>query len=108
MIQPVKEKIILGIDPGTNVMGYGVLKVTGTKPEVLALGVIDLRKMSDPYLKLGHIFQRVTGIIEAYLPDELAIEAPFFGKNAINRVNIIITTTNATPSNSHCTRFGVF
>lgn len=81
MIQPVKEKIILGIDPGTNVMGYGVLKVTGTKPEVLALGVIDLRKMSDPYLKLGHIFQRVTGIIEAYLPDELAIEAPFFGKN---------------------------
>ena len=81
MIQPVKEKIILGIDPGTNVMGYGVLKVVGTKPEVLALGVIDLRKMSDPYLKLGHIFQRVTGIIEAYLPDELAIEAPFFGKN---------------------------
>ena len=81
MIQPVKEKIILGIDPGTNVMGYGVLKVTGIKPEVLALGVIDLRKMSDPYLKLGHIFQRVTGIIEAYLPDELAIEAPFFGKN---------------------------
>lgn len=81
VIQPVKEKIILGIDPGTNVMGYGVLKVVGTKPEVLALGVIDLRKMSDPYLKLGHIFQRVTGIIESYLPDELAIEAPFFGKN---------------------------
>ena len=81
MIQSVKEKIILGIDPGTNVMGYGVLKVTGIKPEVLALGVIDLRKMSDPYLKLGHIFQRVTGIIEAYMPDELAIEAPFFGKN---------------------------
>lgn len=81
MIRPVQEKIILGIDPGTNVMGYGVLKVTGTRPEVLALGVIDLRKMSDPYLKLGHIFQRVTGIIESYLPDELAIEAPFFGKN---------------------------
>ena len=81
MIHPVQEKIILGIDPGTNVMGYGVLKVTGTKPEVLALGVIDLRKMTDPYLKLGHIFQRVTGIIESYLPDELAIEAPFFGKN---------------------------
>lgn len=81
MIQPVKEKIILGIDPGTNVMGYGVLKIEGTKPYVLALGVIDLRKMSDPYLKLGHIFQRVTGIIESYLPDEMAIEAPFFGKN---------------------------
>ncbi len=81
MIQPVKEKIILGIDPGTNVMGYGVLKVVGTQVEMVALGVIDLRKMSDPYLKLGHIFERVTGIIESYLPDELAIEAPFFGKN---------------------------
>ena len=81
MIQPVKEKIILGIDPGTNVMGYGVLKVTGTKAEAVALGVIDLRKMSDPYLKLGRIFERVKGIIDAYLPDEMAIEAPFFGKN---------------------------
>lgn len=81
MIQPVKEKIILGIDPGTNVMGYGVLKIIGTKPEVVALGVIDLRKLNDPYLKLGRIFERVTGLIESYLPDELAIEAPFFGKN---------------------------
>ncbi|MBQ8593943.1 MAG: crossover junction endodeoxyribonuclease RuvC [Bacteroidaceae bacterium] len=81
MLNPVKEKIILGIDPGTNVMGYGVLKVTGTRAEMVALGVIDMRKISDPYLKLGHIFQRVTGIIESYLPDELAIEAPFFGKN---------------------------
>ena len=52
MIQPVKEKIILGIDPGTNIMGYGVLKVTGTRPQVMTLGVIDLRKCSDPYLKL--------------------------------------------------------
>lgn len=81
MIQPVKEKIILGIDPGTNLMGYGVLKITGTKAEMVALGVIDLRKYGDPYLKLGKIFERVTGLIEAYLPDELAIEAPFFGKN---------------------------
>ena len=81
MIQPVKEKIILGIDPGTNVMGYGVLKVTGTKPQVMTLGVIDLRKCKDPYLKLKHIFERVQGIIASYLPDELAIEAPFFGMN---------------------------
>ncbi|MDM8233795.1 crossover junction endodeoxyribonuclease RuvC [Phocaeicola barnesiae] len=81
MIRPVKEKIILGIDPGTNVMGYGVLKVTGTKPQVMTLGVIDLRKCKDPYLKLKHIFERVQGIIASYLPDELAIEAPFFGKN---------------------------
>ena len=59
MIQPVKEKIILGIDPGTNIMGYGVLKVTGVKPEVMTLGVIDLRKCGDSYLKLKHIYERV-------------------------------------------------
>lgn len=75
------ERIILGIDPGTNIMGYGVLKVKDNKCEMLALGVIDLRKFADHYLKLGHIFQRVSGIIESYLPDEMAIEAPFFGKN---------------------------
>ena len=75
------EKIILGIDPGTNVMGYGVLRVNGNKAKMEAMGVIDLRKIHDPYLRLGHIFERVTGIIESYLPDELAIEAPFFGKN---------------------------
>lgn len=81
MIPAVKEKIILGIDPGTNIMGYGVLKVVGNKPEVITLGVIDLRKCKDPYLKLRHIYERVQGIIASYLPDELAIEAPFFGKN---------------------------
>lgn len=81
MNRSVKEKIILGIDPGTNIMGYGILKVTGTKAEVVTLGVIDLRKCSDPYLKLKHIYDRVHGIINSYLPDELAIEAPFFGKN---------------------------
>ena len=75
------EKIILGIDPGTNMMGYGVIRVSGKKAEALALGVIDLRKFSDHYLKLGHIFERITGIIDSYLPDEMAIEAPFFGKN---------------------------
>ena len=75
------EKIILGIDPGTNVMGYGVVKVEGNHASMMAMGVIDLRKMGDPYLKLGHIFERMTGIIDAFLPDEVAIEAPFFGKN---------------------------
>jgi crossover junction endodeoxyribonuclease RuvC len=81
MIHPVKEKVILGIDPGTNLMGYGLLKITGVKPTVITMGVIDLRKMKDPYLKLRHIFEQVQGIVEGYLPDELAIEAPFFGKN---------------------------
>ena len=79
MIQPVKEKIILGIDPGTTIMGYGVLRVTGTKPEMIAMGIIDLRKFGDHYLKLRHIHERVLGIIESYLPDELAIEAPEIG-----------------------------
>ena len=75
------EKIILGIDPGTNIMGYGVLQVMDQKAQMVTMGVIDLRKFEDGYLKLGHIFERVTGIIDSFLPDELAIEAPFFGKN---------------------------
>lgn len=75
------EKVILGIDPGTNIMGYGVIKVKDNKAEMVTMGVIDLRRFEDAYLKLGHIFERVTGIIDSYLPDEMAIEAPFFGKN---------------------------
>lgn len=75
------EKIILGIDPGTNVMGYGVLKANGNKAQLVSMGIVDLRKMHDPYLRLGRIFERVTGIIDEYLPDEMAIEAPFYGKN---------------------------
>lgn len=77
----MSEKIILGIDPGTNVMGYGLLKVVGNKASMIAMGVIDMRKEHDPYLRLGKIFERVTGIIDEFLPDEMAIEAPFFGKN---------------------------
>ena len=57
MIQPVKEKIILGIDPGTTIMGYGVLRVVGVKPEMIAMGIIDLRKFGDHYLKLRHIHE---------------------------------------------------
>ena len=85
------DKIILGIDPGTNIMGYGVLKVssattatgrrTSQQASMVTMGIIDLRKFEDGYLKLGHIFERVSGIIQSYLPDEMAIEAPFFGKN---------------------------
>ena len=75
------EKIILGIDPGTNVMGYGVIRTEGNKASLVVMGVIDMRKEADPYLRLGKIFERVTGIIDEYLPDEMAIEAPFFGKN---------------------------
>ena len=82
------EKIILGIDPGTNVMGYGLIKVVGNKAEMLTMGVIDLRKAGDAYLKLGHIFKRVSAIIDTYLPDEMAIEAPFFGKNVQSMIKL--------------------
>lgn len=75
------EKIIMGIDPGTNVMGYGLLKIQGNKASMMAMGVIDMRKIHDPYLRLGRIFERVSGLIDEFLPDEMAIEAPFFGKN---------------------------
>ena len=75
------EKTILGIDPGTNVMGYGLLHVRGNKAELVVMGVVDMRRESDPYVRLGRIYERVTSIIDAYHPDELAIEAPFFGKN---------------------------
>ncbi len=71
----------MGIDPGTNVMGYGVLGVNGKKPEVVVMGVIQLNKLESHYRRLGRIFERVTGLVEQYLPDELAIEAPFCGKN---------------------------
>jgi len=75
------ERIILGIDPGTTVTGFGVLKVTGQSPSVVALGIIDLRKQKDHYRKIRIIFEEMLGLIDRYHPDELAIEAPFFGKN---------------------------
>lgn len=75
------DRIIIGIDPGTNVMGYGVLRIVGNTPELMTLGVIQLNKFESHYLRLRRIFERVLGLIEQYLPDEMAIEAPFFGKN---------------------------
>jgi crossover junction endodeoxyribonuclease RuvC len=77
----IKEKIILGIDPGTTVMGYGLIKVIDNKPFLLVMGVLELNKYDDHYLRLRRIFERVIGLIDEFLPDELAIEAPFFGKN---------------------------
>ena len=76
-----KERIILGIDPGTTIMGYGIIQVTGGKPIMVNLGVIELHKYSDHYTKLKYIFDRTLHLIDQYLPDELAIEAPFYGKN---------------------------
>ena len=75
------DKIILGIDQGTNVMGYGLIGVRRNKPAMITMGVIQLNKFEDHYMRLRRIYDRVLGIVEQYLPDELAIEAPFFGKN---------------------------
>src|SRR4051812_43277971 len=75
------DRIILGIDPGTIVMGYGIIHVQNNKIKPLGIGVIKLDKFDDHALRLQKIFERTIGIIEEYKPDELAIEAPFFGKN---------------------------
>ncbi len=75
------DKIILGIDPGTNIMGYGLIGCTGKKFELINAGVVNLSKLDGHALKLKKIFDRVTYLIDTYHPDELSIEAPFFGKN---------------------------
>ena len=77
----IKERIILGIDPGTNVMGYGLIHCKGEKMSVIQFGVIHLSKYKNHEIKLKKIFDRVTELIKEYLPDEVALEAPFFGKN---------------------------
>ena len=71
----------MGIDPGTNRTGYGVLEVGGRKPRAVVLGDIDLHKLTDPYDKLAYIFKRVGALIDEYQPDEVALESPFFGEN---------------------------
>jgi len=81
MQKAVAEKIILGIDPGTNILGYGLIEVRGKTPQLITMGVLELSKYKDHYLKLRKIFERVISLIDSYHPDELAIEAPFYGKN---------------------------
>ncbi len=75
------DKIILGIDPGTTIMGYGLIEVKDKEPQIITLGIVDLRKLRDHYLKLKYIYDRTIQLIDGYHPDELAIEAPFYGKN---------------------------
>ena len=76
-----KEKIILGIDPGTTIMGFGLIKVVGKQMQFMQLNELQLKKYDDHYLKLKLIFERTVELIDTYHPDEIAIEAPFFGKN---------------------------
>ena len=75
------DRIIIGIDPGTNVMGYGIIGVLHKKPSMIAMGVIQLSRFESHYMRLGRIYERVLALVEQYLPDEMAIESPFFGKN---------------------------
>ncbi len=75
------EKIILGIDPGTTIMGFGLIKVVNKKMEFVQMNELLLQKYNDPYTKLKLIFERTIELIDTYHPDEIAIEAPFFGKN---------------------------
>ncbi|HIE72698.1 MAG TPA: crossover junction endodeoxyribonuclease RuvC [Flavobacteriales bacterium] len=75
------DKIILGIDPGTTIMGYGLIHIKGKNMELLQMGVLHLAKLSSHELKLKRIFERTLAMIDEYKPDELAVEAPFFGKN---------------------------
>lgn len=75
------EKIILGIDPGTTIMGFGLIKVVDKKMVFLQMNELLLSKYKDPYTKLKLIFERTVDLIDKYHPDEIAIEAPFYGKN---------------------------
>ena len=75
------DKIILGIDPGTTIMGYGLIHIKGKNMELMQMGVLHLSKLSSHELKLKRIFERTLAMIDEYIPDELAVEAPFFGKN---------------------------
>ncbi len=77
----VKDRIILGIDPGTTIMGYGLINIINNEPSVITLGIIELKKYNNHYIKLQKIFDRTLQLIDSYHPDEISIEAPFFGKN---------------------------
>lgn len=75
------HNIILGIDPGTTIMGFGLIKTTKTAMEMIQMHELHLKKYDNHFLKLKQIFQRTIDLIDEYHPDEIAIEAPFFGKN---------------------------
>ena len=75
------DKIILGIDPGTLIMGYGLIHIKGKKMELIQMGVLHLSKLGSHELKLKRIFERTLQLVDEYKPDEFAVEAPFYGKN---------------------------
>ena len=88
------EKIILGVDPGTQIMGYGLIAIQKKDLKLIQFGVINLSKYSNHEIKLKKIFERITQLIEDYLPDEMALEAPFYGKNVQS-----CSSSNKNPNN---------
>ena len=72
-----KDKIILGIDPGTNILGFGVIGINSKGPYYIDMGVFDLRKIEDPFEKLANIFAGITELIDEHKPDQVAVESPF-------------------------------
>jgi crossover junction endodeoxyribonuclease RuvC len=97
----------MGIDPGTNYMGYGIVDVVDGKPQAVVMGEIDMHKISDAHQKLRYIFERVRGLTESYQPNEVAFESPFFGENVQSMLKLgraqgvaiaaVLSCTDSTP-----------
>jgi len=81
MLVEKKERVIMGIDPGTAVMGYGLVLEKGSKLQLISMGVVRMEHLDDHFLKLQRIFEKTVALIEQYKPDVMALEAPFYGKN---------------------------
>jgi len=81
VIKENSENIILGIDPGSIITGYGIIRIEDRKPKLLAMGIIKLHKFENPYQKLGLIYKRIESLIIEFSPNEVSLEAPFYGKN---------------------------
>lgn len=98
---------IMGIDPGTNYMGYGIVDIVAGKPQAVVMGEIDMHKIKDPHHKLRHIFERVSDLCRGYQPTEVAFESPFFGENVQSMLKLgraqgvaiaaVLSTTEDTP-----------
>lgn len=82
-----KESVILGIDPGTRVMGYGIIRVKGNHAESVGMGVIRMIAIADPYRRMSHILEKMYELLDTYRPDYMAIEAPFTAKTCNPRLN---------------------
>jgi len=81
MLAEKKERIIIGIDPGTSIMGYGVILEKGSKIELISMGIVRMDHLDDHFLKLQRIFEKTISLLDEFKPDTMALEAPFYGKN---------------------------